>query len=383
LGQRIRIGVLYSTAGAYASIGRDCFDGARLGLEDAAAACGPGAPEIEPVFVDPAGDLQRYAVEARRLLREEGCHHILGTITSAARKEVVPLVEKHDGLLWYVCPYEGFEASDSVIYTGACPNQHLLPLLDHVMPRYGARAFLVGANYVWGWETNRLARQILRETGGEVLGERYLPLDDTEIERVIAEIAAKKPDFVLNNLVGPSSYAFLRAYRALGERDESFRPQRRPVVSCNLTECELPAIGAGIADGNISASTYFESVPGERNAAFRQAMASRLGAGRPISAFMAAAYASARILVETIAGLGTDEPGDVRDRLAEGTHDTVLGDIAIDPVTNHATLPVQLGRIAGTGFELVASRQSIVADPYLARERPARGQGGQHLRVVS
>jgi branched-chain amino acid transport system substrate-binding protein len=383
LGERVRIGVLYSASGAYASIGRDCLDGARLGLADAVAAAGPDAPAIEPVFVDPEGDLNRYGTEARRLLREDGCRHILGTITSAARKEVIPLVEKHDGLLWYVCPYEGFEASESVIYAGACPNQHLLPLLDHVMPRYGGQAFLVGANYVWGWETNRLARQILRETGGDVLGERYLPLDDTEVERLVAEIAAKRPDFVLNNLVGPSSYAFLRAYRRLGDQDERFRPQRRPVVSCNLTECELPAIGAGVADGNISAAPYFESVPGPRNAAFRQAIGSRLGAGRPVSAFMATAYASARILVETIVGLGTDDPAAVRERIAEGTHETVLGDIAIDPVTNHATLPVHLARIGGAGFGIVASRQAIVADPYLARERPARGPGGQHLRVVS
>lgn len=377
----VRIGVLYSASGAYASIGRDCLDGARLGLADAVSAAGAGT-EIEAVFVDPQGDLQRYATEARRLLREEGCHHILGTITSAARKEVIPLVEKHDGLLWYVCPYEGFEASESVIYTGACPNQHLLPLLDHVMPRYGGRAFLVGANYVWGWETNRLARQILRETGGDVLGERCLPLDDTEVERLVAEIAAKRPDFVLNNLVGPSSYAFLRAYRALGDKDERFRPQRRPVVSCNLTECELPAIGEGVADGNITAAPYFESTPSRRNATFREAITARLGAGRPISAFMATAYASARILVDAIAGLGTDDPAAVRARIAEGTHDTVLGDIAIDPVTNHATLPVHLGRIEGAGFGIVASRQAIVADPYLARERPARGQAG-HLRVVS
>ncbi|WP_264830592.1 transporter substrate-binding protein, partial [Klebsiella aerogenes] len=76
------------------------------------------------------------------MLREHGCRHIVGTITSIARKEVIPLVEKHDGLLWYMCPYEGFEANENVIYTGACPNQHLLPLFDYLLPRYGRRPYL-------------------------------------------------------------------------------------------------------------------------------------------------------------------------------------------------------------------------------------------------
>ena len=70
------------------------------------------------------------------MLRDHGCRHIIGTITSLARKEVIPLVEKHDGLLWYMCPYEGFEANDNVIYTGGCPNQHLLPLFDYLIPRF-------------------------------------------------------------------------------------------------------------------------------------------------------------------------------------------------------------------------------------------------------
>ncbi len=65
---------------------------------------------------------------------ERGCRHIVGTVTSQARKDVIPVVEKYDAQLWYVCPYEGFEANRNVVYTGACPNQHLLPLFQHLLP---------------------------------------------------------------------------------------------------------------------------------------------------------------------------------------------------------------------------------------------------------
>ncbi len=58
---------------------------------------------------------------------------------------------------------------------------------------------------------------------------------------MIDEIRMTRPDFILNSLIGPSSYTFLAAYRALGQEDPHFRADRCPVLSCNLTECELPA----------------------------------------------------------------------------------------------------------------------------------------------
>ena len=61
----------------------------------------------------------------------------IGCVTSWSRKEVIPVLERHGGTLWYPLPYEGFEASDHVVYTHACPNQHLLPLLDWALPRMG------------------------------------------------------------------------------------------------------------------------------------------------------------------------------------------------------------------------------------------------------
>ena len=74
-----------------------------------------------------------------------------------------------------------------------------------------ADAFLIGSNYVWGWEVNRVARELVRDWNGRVLGERYLPIGDTDVSRIIAEIRATRPSFVLNNLIGQSSYAFLQA----------------------------------------------------------------------------------------------------------------------------------------------------------------------------
>jgi ABC-type branched-subunit amino acid transport system substrate-binding protein len=109
---------------------------------------------IEPVVVNPGGVLSQYAALATMLLRR-GIRHVVGCYTSSSRKEVIPLFEKHDALLWYPSHYEGFESSSNVIYTGASPNQHVLPLIEYLLQHHGHRAFCVGSNYIWGWENNR------------------------------------------------------------------------------------------------------------------------------------------------------------------------------------------------------------------------------------
>src|SRR6201996_9561673 len=364
----LRLGILFSTSGDYGVLGRDCRDGAMTAIEELR---GVSSVSIEPVFGDPAGSGERYIELARKTLQEAGCRHVIGTVTSQARKDVIPVIEKHDALLWYVCPYEGFEANANVIYTGACPNQHLLPLFEHMLPAYGRRVYLAGANYIWGWEMNRLAREIVTEAGGEIVGERCLPIGDTGVERIVAEVAARRPDFILSNMLGPSNHAFLRAMRELGGRDPAFLPKHCPVVSCDLTECELPEIGFGVADGQLAAASYFDSLDSIANRALKGQVAGRFGSDRRVSSYFATSYATVRLCVEAVTRCGTDDPIEVRSALGGFEMPGPLGPLGVDPATNHASLPFLLGRISGADFIILQSRPAMLADPYLIRRRAA------------
>ncbi|MFT3670669.1 transporter substrate-binding protein [Aestuariivirga sp.] len=373
-----RIGILYSTSGPYAAIGRDCRDAAEFAIAQYAAVM-PGL--VEPVHVDPGASLKGYVEGAITMLRDRGCRHIIGTVTSAARKEIIPVVEKHDGLLWYTCPYEGFEANPNVIYTGACPNQHLLPLFDYLLPRFGNRPYLAGANYVWGWEMNRLARELINASDGEIAGERYLPLEETTVDLLIADIEREKPSFILNNLIGPASYAFLTAMHVLALRNPAFVPERCPVVSCDLTECELGEFEGDMAVGQMSAACYFDGLGSENEKAFRPDFIRSFGPERRISSIFAATHAATALCLEAIHAIGDDEPRAVRQHLYSTTTQTVLGPVRIDATTNHAALPFHLGRInRQRGFDVLASRPAIAADPYLTAQRSA---ARPRLRVVS
>lgn len=353
--RRVELGLLYSRSGSYTLISEACRSGAL-----AAIAMVNADPALDVSFVpverDPGGNVDLYGPLCEEILRDTLARHVVGCVTSWSRKEVIPVLEKHGGTLWYTVPYEGFEASDHVVYTHACPNQHLLPLLDWVLPAHGRRGYLTGSNYIWGWEMNRLAREVIGQAGGEVLGERYLPIGSRDVARMIEEIRHARPDFVLNSLIGPSSYEFLSAYRALGLEDAHFRADRCPVLSCNLTECELPALGEA-AEGLVAAGPYFRGAAGWPG-------------GRFGSSHEAAAFAAVRELARLLHG--RDEVG-IADLLA-GTASVV------DAKTHHTELPVLIAQVRGGAFAVIREQPSVAGDPYLTRGRVAAVPA---LRVVS
>lgn len=366
MAKRFELGLLFSRSGTYSLISESCRQGALRAIEAVNARAG-GELTIVPVERDPRGNIDLYAPLASDILRNSEARHIVGCITSWSRKEVIPSLEKHGGTLWYPAPYEGFEASENVVYMHACPNQHIVPLLAHVMPRFGSRGFLVGSNYIWGWETNRIARDLIGDAGGTVLGERYLALGDEDVCRIIEEIREQRPNFILNNFVGATSYAFLSAYARLGREDNWFLPAKSPVISCNLTEAELSAIGEA-GEGHLSVGPYFDLDPEK-------------SPDELSSSFMAAAYSAVLILADML----REREDSSADLEFDGRYfDTPLGSIAVDPATRHTFLPVRIARVRGGRFEVVEEGGAHLApDPYLSRYDPLTAFGRAGLRIVS
>lgn len=376
----VPLSLLYSTTGAYAALGREAVAGAMTAISEINTDPASGF-RLEPRMDDPGGHAETYGLLADAALRQKGCRHIVGTITSWSRKEVLPVVERQGALLWYAFPYEGYEASDSVLYLGACPNQHLLPLFDHVTPLHGRRPLIIGSNYIWGWEIGRIARELTEAAGGEVVAERFMPLGSEDVEHLITEIRQKKPDFILSNLVGKSAHALLRAYAALGARDPDFAPSRRPLVACNLSESDIAELAPAERAGHVTAAVYFDALDTPENALFKQKLAARHGLQRRITGPFAYAYMSVSILARCIAEAGTDDPDVIRRIVTGRQFSTPAGSIAIDPRTHHASLRAHLGRSnTEGGFDIIhSSPAAIEADPYLVRTHRSGGPSGQPL----
>lgn len=364
-GDILKIGIMFSSSGSYAAVGAAMRAGADLAISELNAR--PDCPlRLEAVTVDPRGNTLSYADVARQLVSEEGLSHVIGCYTSSSRKEVLPVFEKHDALLWYPSHYEGFESSENVIYTGAAPNQHIIPLASYLLQHHGARGWFVGSNYVWAWENNRILRETLAAAGGEVLGERYFPVGDTEFGDLARQIVRARPDFVFNTLIGESGYQFTRLLRAEAERAGIDQPRDMPIASCSLSEVELPYLGSAMA-GHLSSSVYFSKIETAQNARFSALWRERYGhLGQPC-ADAEATYIAVHLLARAVERAGEGGLCAVRGAVRGLSFDAPQGLVTVDPDNLHCAMRPRIGRSRDDGtFELLFEAERPVApDPYL------------------
>ena len=115
----IKIGVLHSLTGTMASSESPLVDAVRLAVEEANQSGGVNGRPIEMVVEDCRSDAAYCAKQAEKLITQEGVHALFGCWTSACRKAVKTVVEKHRHLLFYPLQYEGLEQSPDIVYTGA------------------------------------------------------------------------------------------------------------------------------------------------------------------------------------------------------------------------------------------------------------------------
>jgi branched-chain amino acid transport system substrate-binding protein len=374
----LSVGALLSTDGTYRHMGRNALAGA----EHAIAELNEGGQldfELRLQHFNPAGKPERYS-EGLAELHERGVRHVFGPITSANRKDIIPDLELRGSLLWFPCPYEGFESSESVLYLGGCPNQTLIPLLRFAIEAFGDRAMLVGSNYVWAWESNRIAREVMDVAGGAVCAEKYFHLGVTAFGEVIKGLLRNNPSFVLNNLVGESSYAFLRQLDGACVE----HGVRLPVLSCNFTEGELAELGHLQALRLFSCGPYFESV----DPAFSLRQRRRHGP-HPYSHYYACTYAGVHLLAEGCRRSGSDAPAEVCKALYARPVKTALGHLQVSPRNNHTSLPCYIAELEGERFMIRHIEPELrEADPYLtatdlsAFHTRRHVAPSRHLRIV-
>ena len=154
----IKVGVLHSLSGTMAISETSVVDATLMAIEEINEAGGVLGRQIEPVVVDGASDWPTFAREAERLISKERVRAVFGCWTSASRKTVKPVFERHDHLLFYPVQYEGLEESPNIVYTGAAPNQQIIPAVQWCFDNLGKRFFLVGSDYVFPRTANAIIK---------------------------------------------------------------------------------------------------------------------------------------------------------------------------------------------------------------------------------
>jgi urea transport system substrate-binding protein len=354
----IRVGLLHSRTGAMKISEESMVDGEILALEEINARGGLlGGRPVEWVIADGRSDWPTFAREAERLIQEEKVSVIFGCWTSASRKSVKPVVERHHHLLFYPMAYEGLEESPNIVYFGAAPNQQVIPAVKWSYDRLKARKyFLAGSDYIWPHAVNAIARDYAGAIGAEIVGEEYVLYGSTSVDTLVEAIKRARPDVVISTVVGDTNLVF---YRKLAEA--GLGPKEVPVISFSIAEEELRHLPVRDMVGDYAAWDYFQSLDTQANREFVAKFKARYGGDRVTSDVIEAAYDSVRLWAQSVEEAETDNVAAVIKTVRRQSMSAPEGIISIDPTTLHAWRPVYIGRIRGDGqFDVVWNSEKTV-----------------------
>jgi branched-chain amino acid transport system substrate-binding protein len=284
---------------------------------------------------------------------------------SSARKAVIPVVEKYNRILFYATLYEGFEFSNNIIYTGAAPNQNSVQLADYMMSSFGGRVYLIGSDYIYPYESNRIMSDLVNQRpGGSVVAQRYVPLDagPRDFDAIVSEIQEMQPDFIFSTVVGNATQHLYRAYA-----DAGLNPKTMPIASLTTSEVEVAQMGAPVAAGHFTAAPYFSSIDTPENQRVIDRFRARFGDEVRPNACWEAAYFQVHMFANAMRATGTDLVPALMPQLLGTEFVAPQGRVRIEPGNHHTHLYPRIGRVNSKGeFSIVrASKQAVAPDPYL------------------
>lgn len=361
--QEILIGALFSETGPTSYVERTQMNAATLAVDEINAAGGVGGREVKLIGYDAQSDPARFAKIAERLLDEDRVSALIGCYMTNARQAVVPVVERRGALLGYTAPYEGFEYSSNVIYGGAVPNQHILLLARHLISKVGNRFYLVGTRYTFPVESNRVMMTLVSERKGQILAERYVRLNAQrrELAAIVEDIKAKRPDVVFCTIVGQAVSVFYELCR------EADILKDVVIASLTITEAEAALMPPGLAEGHLTAATYFQSVKNPANQRFVANYHRRFGDHETTNAMAEVAYTLTHSILAAAGRQNSFEAAVIRNDLAVNAFEAPQGLVSLDPDNSHFYLWPRIGRLESTGqFTIVEQTpRSMKPDPYL------------------
>ena len=366
----IRVGVLHSLSGTMAWTETPVVDATLLAISEINESGGVGGRLIEPIVVDCKSSEAVFARKAEKLLDQQGASALFGCWTSACRKAVVPIVEAHNRLLFYPVQYEGLEASPNVVYTGAVPNQQIIPGVRWAFDELGARRFfLVGWNSIYSWAAHEIMRDEIVAAGGTLAGVAYLDLEGLSVHDVVDQIIAAKPDAIVNSTVGDLNLLYTRVLRASGIGSSEI-----PSLYLNVGEAELLSLSANDAVGDYAVRNYFQAIDRAENRAFVSRFRGRYGPRRVTNDPMEAAYVAVHLWARAAATAGHEDTRLLRAALTGLSFEAPEGTVWIDSDTQHSWRTARVGQFrADNQFSILwGSERPIRPEPFPAtRSRDA------------
>ena len=214
--EKIKLGILEDETGNFAIAVVPKIHAYELAVKEINAKGGVLGRQLEIVRYDTQSDNTRFQEFANRLIQKDKVDVVFGAFSSASREAIRPIMDKNKMLYFYNNQYEGGVCDKNVFVTGAVPEQQFSTLVPWMMEKYGKKVYTIAADYNFGQISAEWVRQIVKEAGGTLVGEEFIPLDVSQYSQTIQKIQKAKPDVLMTLLVGAKQASFYEQQAAAG-----------------------------------------------------------------------------------------------------------------------------------------------------------------------
>lgn len=281
----LKIGMITTLSGPGGYLGQDIRDAFNLAIEMQGGKLG-GAP-VQVIVEDDALKPGQGKQIADKFMKTDKIKLLTGIVFSNVALAVVPDVLEDGGI--YVSPNAGpsnlaGKECHANYYVVSWQNDSLHESAGANANNLGfKRAFILAPNYQAGKDALEGFKRTFK---GEVIGEVFTRLDQTDFAAEMAQIRAAKPDFVFQFHPGGAGIAFMRQYQQSGLLDAV------PMVvpSPSMDAVTLKAIGEAAVGVNVSAQ-WNNDLDNPANKAFVEAWMKKYN--RPITYYASQGYDTA------------------------------------------------------------------------------------------
>lgn len=363
-GGTVKVGLLHSLTGSMAISEKSVSDAEKLAISEINEAGGVLGKKIEYSEEDGVSDPSTFATKAEKLIDQDGITTVFGCWTSSSRKAVKSVFEDYNALLFYPVQYEGMESSSNIVYTGAAPNQQIVPAIEYLIGNGYKKFFLLGSDYVFPRTANEIIKAQVENSGLEIVGTEYADMDQTDFSTIISKIESSKPDVIINTLNGTGNVSF---FKQMSEKN--YTSKEYMTMSFSIAEEEVATIGADILKGHMVSWNYYQTTDTEKNEAFVKAYKDMFGEDRVTSDPAEAAYDAVYLWKAAVEKANSFEIDDILSAIKTGeiSFDAPEGDVKIDGDNQHLYKKVRVGQVGEDGLinEIYATDEAVKPDPYL------------------
>jgi len=319
----VKVGMITTLSGGGAGLGIDVRDGFMLAVEQS------GRDDIEVVIEDDQRKPDIAVQIADKMIQSEKVDVLTGIIWSNLAMAVVPSATAQGK--FYLSPNAGPSAlagkgCHENYFNVAWQNDNLHEAAGAFAKGTGYQnSFILAPNYPAGQDA---LTGYKRMYGGELAGEIFTKLGQTDYASEIAQIRASGADSVFFFLPGGMGISFLKQYADSGID--------LPVVgpAFSFDQGILQAVGDA-AMGVVNTSQWNKDIDNPTNAAFVESFQTKYG--RLPSLYASQGFDTANLLISATASASVGDAAAFRDALRAAEFDSTRGDFKFGP--NHH--PVQ------------------------------------------